>query len=90
MTVNRTNVDYDKAKDVAERIKSGSLTIERLDPEAERGRLAGGTRAIEASVLLGADEQSRQAASQRSGPNVEPGTDNRSRQERLLDGRLLR
>lgn len=63
-------VNYDKAKDVAERVASGELEIVRLDRQGERGRVAGGSRAIEASILIGADEARRQKASSASLANV--------------------
>lgn len=79
-------IDYDKAKDVARRVEQGELEIVRLDRGGEQGRIAGGKRTLEATVLLGADEQRRQASSQRSGSNVESRSDTRQRQERLLEG----
>lgn len=79
------HVDYDRAKDVAGRIQRGSLEIRRLNPKAEQGRIAGGQRTLEASVLLGADDQHRQKASQGSGQSVESRSDTRERQEKLLE-----
>lgn len=78
-------INYEQVRDVAGRIESGELEIERLDPEGERGRVAGGKRTLEATVLLGADEHRRQTTSQRSGPNVESRGDAQARQERLLE-----
>ena len=64
-------IDYDKAKDVARRVEQGELEIVRLDRGGEQGRIVGGQRTLEATVLLGADEQRHQASSSRGGPNVE-------------------
>lgn len=60
-------VNYDKAKNVAERIRGGELEVVRLDRRGEQGRLAGGQRNVEASVILAANEvASPQAESQRN------------------------
>lgn len=70
-------VNYERVKDVAGRVLSGELTIERLDPEGERGRIAGGQRNVEASIILTANER----ASEEAGSRIHPV----KRQERALE-----
>lgn len=80
------DINYEHVKNVAGRVERGEQTIRRLDTAGEQGRIAGGQRSLEATVLLGADEARRQAASQGSGSNVESRSDTQSRQEKLLEG----
>jgi 2'-5' RNA ligase len=61
--------DYEQVKNVAGRIGSGELEITRLAPREEQGRLAGGRRNVEASLIAGAETRAGQAASQGGGPN---------------------
>ncbi|MDL5055903.1 LPD5 domain-containing protein [Geitlerinema calcuttense] len=56
-------IDYEQIKDVAGRIESGELEIGRLDPAGERGRIAGGRRNVEASLVLAANERAGQKTS---------------------------
>jgi hypothetical protein len=53
----------EKVKEIAGRIGSGQLRITRLKPEEEAGRIAGGRRNVEASVIVGAEARANQAAS---------------------------
>lgn len=80
----KCGINYDKAKDVTRRVEQGELEIIRLDRGGEQGRLVGGARTLEATVLLGADEQRYQASSQRGGSNVESRPDTSiGREERI-------
>jgi hypothetical protein len=76
--------NYEETTNVAGRIRSGELSIERLDNAGEQGRIRGGQRNVEASLILGADEASNQGTS----PNSESGMgslpDTVRRHERLL------
>ncbi len=55
--------DYETVKEVAGRIRSGELRITRLKPREEQGRIAGGRRNVEASIIIGAEASANQAAS---------------------------
>lgn len=57
--------DYEQVKNVAGRIGSGELEISRLTREEEAGRLEGGRRNVEASVIAGAETRANPATSQR-------------------------
>ena len=48
---------YQKIKDYAERIIKGEQVLKRLSPEEEQGRLLGGSRNVEATIILGTDEK---------------------------------
>ncbi|MDR0547380.1 MAG: hypothetical protein LBG77_07345 [Dysgonamonadaceae bacterium] len=50
------NIDYDSIRKTAAAIVAGSQRIYRLIPEGEKGRIAGGIRNVEASCLLGTEE----------------------------------
>ncbi|MFA6728994.1 MAG: hypothetical protein WCS17_12395, partial [Prevotella sp.] len=52
--INKGEIDYDKLKEISGRIESGGSTITRLNSAEEQGRIKGGRRAIEASILTGA------------------------------------
>ena len=56
------NIDYGKLENVAGRVRSGSLEIKRLDRQGEQGRIAGGKRNVEASLILAANERASEAA----------------------------
>lgn len=71
------NVNYERAKDVAGRIERGDATIRRLNPSGEQGRIKGGQRNVEASIILAANER----ASEKSGSRTHP----IKRQERVLE-----
>ena len=72
--------NYETVKDVAGRIRSGELEIERLDRQGERGKIAGGQRNVEASIILGADAGAGQKAAR--GPELAAV---QRRQEALLE-----
>jgi UDP-2,3-diacylglucosamine hydrolase len=55
-------IDYEQLKEITGRITSGNATIKRLDKEEEQGRSRGGKRAIEATILLAADERANRKA----------------------------
>ncbi|MDL2323438.1 hypothetical protein LJC52_05570, partial [Bacteroidales bacterium OttesenSCG-928-A17] len=47
-------INYENLEEVSRRTESGDTTITRLNPEEEQGRIRGGRKAIEASILSGA------------------------------------
>jgi len=49
------NFNFEKIQDHARRIIGGEIVLERLSPEEEQGRIRGGRRNVEASLLLGAN-----------------------------------
>ena len=49
-------VDYERVKEIARRIVSGTSRIVRLDDREERGRILGGQRNVEASLIAAASE----------------------------------
>jgi hypothetical protein len=51
---NKNGMNYGEVSILAGRIINGTATITRFDPEEERGRIAGGRRNVEASLVLGA------------------------------------
>ena len=51
-----SNFDVEKIKKYAEQIISGEKSLERLSQEEERGRIEGGRRNVEATLLLRANE----------------------------------
>jgi hypothetical protein len=55
--------NYEIIKDVARRIGSGELEISRLTREEEAGRIEGGRRNVEASIIAGAETRANQGAS---------------------------
>jgi len=71
ITDSKGNIDYDKITDVAKRIERGESTLGRLNPEVERGRVAGGQRNVEASLVLAADERANQKASAGDGSRMD-------------------
>jgi hypothetical protein len=77
--------DYEQVKNVAARIRSGEYQIDRLDSGGEQGRIAGGQRNVEASLIAGADEATGQGTSAAGKPRVESHSDTVKRQERLLE-----
>ena len=46
-------MEYGKLSELAQRIIAGKATIARLDKDEEQGRIAGGCRNVEASIVLG-------------------------------------
>jgi len=75
--IDSKGINYERAKDVAGRIEQGELEIKRLDPAGEQGRIKGGTRAIEATVILARNERASEEAGSRTHPV--------KRQEKLLE-----
>jgi len=60
------SMDYEEISIIAGRIIGGTAKITRLDPEEERGRIAGGRRNVEATLVLGttfAAHQGKQSGS---------------------------
>lgn len=51
-------VNYEEVSDTAEKVISGTYQIQRLDREGESGRIKGGFRSVEASLIVGANESS--------------------------------
>jgi hypothetical protein len=51
------DIDYGSIKKAAEEIINGSRQIYRLIPKAEKGRIEGGRRNVEATILLGTEER---------------------------------
>ena len=47
---------HERIKDVAQRIISGEVETERLNDRGEQGRIRGGSRNVETSLLLRAGE----------------------------------
>lgn len=78
-------IDYGRVKDVAGRVESGELEIRRLDPGGERGRVEGGRRNVEASLILAANEAAGQKAARGDGSRVDSHADSIKRQERELE-----
>lgn len=77
ITDSKGNIDYAKSANVTGRIERGEATIKRLDTDGEQGRIAGGKRAIESSIILARSER----ASEKSGSRTRPV----ERQERTLE-----
>jgi len=55
-------IDYEQLKEITGRITSGNATITRLNKEEEQGRSRGGRTAVEATILLAADERANSQA----------------------------
>ena len=79
------NINYEHVKDVAGRVTSGELEIERLDPEGERGRIAGGQRNVEASIIAGAEENPNSSSLARRRSSLEGRHDRRKHVEQVLE-----
>lgn len=56
-------IDYEQVKDVASRVISGTSKIVRLNEREERGRILGGRRNVEASIICGAETSADRAES---------------------------
>jgi len=76
---------YEQAKDDAGRIKRGDLKTRRFDTEVERGRIAGGQRNVEASLILAADARASEKANASRGTGVDSISDTVRRQENILE-----
>ena len=65
-------IDYERVREIAKEIVHGTSRIIRLDDAEEQGRIFGGQRNVEASLIAGAEEgsgkegESRRSAIQRS------------------------
>ena len=46
-------MEYGKLSALAQRVIEGTATIARLDTDEEQGRIAGGFRNVEATIVLG-------------------------------------
>ena len=49
-------IDYERVKNIAERVVSGTSRIVRLNDREEQGRILGGQRNVEASLIAAASE----------------------------------
>lgn len=56
-------MNYEQIKEIAEKITRGKLSITRLNPREEQGRIAGGSRNVEASIIAGRNAGSDHAES---------------------------
>ncbi len=77
--------NYEQTTNVADRIRSGEYQIERLDSAGEQGRLRGGQRNVEASLILAADEAAGGAASGNNETGLGSLADTVRRGKRLLE-----
>jgi hypothetical protein len=77
--------DYEQVKEVAGRIGSGQLKITRLNSREEQGRIAGGRRNVEASVIIGADARTNQTDTRRSRPTRKEKLKNNAQVESHLE-----
>jgi len=68
--------DYEQVKNVAARIGSGELKSTRLNTREEQGRIAGGRRNVEASVIAGTEARTNPADARGGG---------QTRKEKLLN-----
>ena len=50
-------IDYERLRDVSERVIGGKAAITRLNSKEEQGRISGGRRNVEASIHLGANAE---------------------------------
>ena len=83
------NINYEQVRQLSSRAISGSVQIIRLNEREEQGRIRGGRRNVEASILLGAEESPSRGIEARSGSEQagkrESRTQIRQRQEKLLE-----
>jgi hypothetical protein len=82
---NKGNINYEQLNNDTRRIERGEQTIEQLDPEAESGRTTGGTRNVEASLILAANERSSETTQSGSRSRMEANRDTSAQQEKLLE-----
>lgn len=78
-------INYEKTKDIAERIRSGELGIGNLNTQESQGTLSGGQRNVEVAVILAADERANQEASRGRRQGLEARKERQSRIEKLLE-----
>jgi len=60
-------MEYDKLSELAQRVITGKATIARLDKDEEQGRISGGRRNVEATIVLGASLDYNQSQQQGCG-----------------------
>ena len=63
-------MEYDKLSELAQRVITGKATITRLDKDEEQGRIAGGRRNVEATIVLGASLDYNQSQQQGCGWDI--------------------
>jgi hypothetical protein len=63
---NDGEIDYEQVRNIASRIISGESKIFRLNEREEQGRIRGGRRNVEASIISGADAGTHSTTSSRS------------------------
>ena len=61
---------YDKLSQLAQRVITGKATIARLDKDEEQGRIAGGRRNVEATIVLGASFEHHKSQQQSGGWDI--------------------
>lgn len=59
---------HEQVKEIARRIGNGEFEITRLNPREEQGRIAGGQRNVEASIIIGAEARTNQTDTRGSRP----------------------
>lgn len=60
-------LDYEQLGHITDRIESGEFEIARLNSKEEQGRIAGGRRNVETSLIIGANASPNQAERRDSG-----------------------
>jgi adenine/guanine phosphoribosyltransferase-like PRPP-binding protein len=77
--------DYETVRNVAEGVERGENAVARLDPAEEQGRIAGGRRNVEASIICGADARTNPTESRGSRPTRKEKLERNTRVESLLE-----
>jgi hypothetical protein len=72
----RGNINYEQVKQLGSRIVSGESKVVRLNEREEQGRILGGSRNVEASLLIGASQSTSGTGGSRA---------QREREEKLLE-----
>ena len=57
-------MEYERISELAQRVITGKATITRLDNDEEQGRIAGGYRNVEATIILGTEVEYNQSKQQ--------------------------
>ena len=78
-------INYEQVKSIAGRIVSGESKIVRLNEREERGRILGGRRNVEASIICGAEARANQTKSRGSRPSRQERIENNARVEARLE-----
>ena len=60
-------MEYGRLSELAQRVITGKATIARLDKDEEQGRIAGGCRNVEATIVLGTAIEHHQSQQQGGG-----------------------